>query len=76
MATSLDLVSFDSLTPTQLGEACEAAMRACDASIEAIVAVPDGERTFANTLLALEEAVEPVAQASGQYAFMAYVSAG
>ncbi len=75
MAGSLDLVNFGELTPTQLGEACEAAMRACDASIEAMVAVPDGERTFANTLLALEEAVEPVAQASGQYAFMAYVSA-
>jgi thimet oligopeptidase len=68
-------VDFGALTPAQLGEACEAAMRACDASIEAIVAVPTGERTFANTLLALEEAVEPVSQASGQYAFMAYVSA-
>lgn len=75
MAGTLDLVNFGELTPAQLGEACEAAMRACDASIEAIVAVPDGGRTFANTLLALEEAVEPVAQASGQYAFMAYVSA-
>lgn len=75
MAGSLDLVNFGELTPAQLGEACEAAMRACDASIAAIVAVPDGQRTFANTLLALEEAVEPVSQASGQYAFMAYVSA-
>lgn len=75
MAGSLDLVDFGALTPAQLGDACEAAMRACDASIEAIVSVPDGEGTFANTLLALEAAVEPVSQASGQYAFMAYVSA-
>jgi thimet oligopeptidase len=75
MAGSLDLVDFGTLTPVLLGEACEAAMRACDAGIEAIVAVPDGQRTFANTMLALEEAVEPVSQASGQYAFMAYVAA-
>jgi len=75
MDGSLDLVNFGELTPVQLGEACAAAMRACDEGIEAIVAVADGRRTFANTLLALEEAVEPVSQASGQYAFMAYVSA-
>ena len=75
MAGSLDLVNFGELTPARLGEACEAAMRACDASIDAIIAVPEGQRTFANTLLALEEAVEPVSQASGQHAFMAYVSA-
>lgn len=75
MAGSLDLVDFGALTPGQLGAACGAAMRACDDGIAAIVAVPDPERTFANTLLALEEAVEPVSQASGQHAFMAYVSA-
>ncbi len=75
MAGSLDLVNFGELTAEQLGEACGAAMRGCDASIAAIVAVPDDQRTFANTLVALEEAVEPVSQASGQYAFMAYVSA-
>lgn len=75
MTGSLDLVDFGTLTPDQLADACAEAMRVCDERIAALVAVPDSERTFANTLLALEEAVEPVSQASGQYAFMAYVSA-
>ncbi len=75
MAGSLDLVDFGALTPGSLADACASAMRVCDERIAELVAIPDGERTFSNTLLALEEAVEPVAQASGQYAFMAYVAA-
>lgn len=68
-------VDFAALTPANLAAACEAAMKACDAAIDAIVAVADGARTYANTLLALEEAVDPVRRASGQHAFMAYVAA-
>lgn len=75
MASKLELVDFAALTPDDIARACESAMRDCDASVAAIVAVPNAERTFANTLLAMEEAVEPVSQVSGQYAFMAYVSA-
>ena len=67
-------IDFRNLTPAALAAACERAIRDCDSSIAAIVAVPAGERTFANTLLALEEAAEPVALASGAYAFMAYVA--
>jgi len=75
MAGTLDLVPFESLTPEQLAEACQRAMDACDAAIEAIVAITPGARTFANTLLPLEEAADHISNASGQYAFMAYVSA-
>lgn len=74
-ADSLDLVDFENLTPESLADACRKAMAACDDAIARIVAVPDDQRTFENTLLALEEATEHVAQASGTYAFMAYVSA-
>ncbi|MGE5594574.1 MAG: M3 family metallopeptidase, partial [Hyphomicrobiales bacterium] len=74
-ADSLDLADFAALTPERLSELCRDAMAACDRAIAEIVAIPDGERTFANTLLALEEATEHVGQASGAYAFMAYVSA-
>jgi len=70
----LFLVDFPSLTPEQTKEATERAMRECDEAIARIVAIPAGERTFANTLLALEEAGEMVAQVSGTYGFMAYVS--
>ncbi|MEO9256455.1 MAG: M3 family metallopeptidase [Tepidiformaceae bacterium] len=71
----LSLVDFASLTPEQISAACDAAMRECDAAVDRIVAVPDGERTFANTLIALEGAGDKVSQAAGTYGFMAYVSA-
>ena len=75
MTQALDLVKFESLTPEAIARACKSAMDGCDAVIADVVAVPAGKRTFANTLLPLEEATELVAQASGQHAFMAYVSA-
>ena len=75
MTQSLDLLSFESLTPDELAAACQRAMDGCDAIIADIVAIAAGTRTFANTLLPLEQASELVAQASGQYAFMAYVTA-
>ncbi len=68
------LPDFSAMTPEQVTRACEDAIAACDAGVDAIVATPDGERTFANTLGALEAATDGVGQASGQYAFMAYVA--
>lgn len=70
----LFLADFASLTPAAIAEATEHAQRDCDAAIDAIVAVPAGERTFANTLLAVEEAGEIVGKVSAAYGFMAYVS--
>jgi len=68
------MIDFSTLTPDEIARACEAAMRACDDGIARIVAVPAGERTFDNTLVALEDAVDHVQQAGGQHAFMAYVA--
>jgi thimet oligopeptidase len=73
--TNLDLIDFARLTPEAVAEACERAMRECDAAVDAIVGVGAGKRTFANTLFALEEATDGVGEASGQYGFMSYVSA-
>lgn len=75
MTDDLRLIDFPSLTPERVGAACQASMDACDEAVATIVAVPDEQRTFANTLLALEEASDALSQASGQYAFMGYVSA-
>ncbi len=75
MAGSLDLVNFATLSPEELATACQQAMDRCDEILARVVAVPAGSRTFANTLLPLEEASDFVGEASGQYAFMAYVSA-
>lgn len=68
------MIEYGKLTPQKVAEGCEKAMRDCDEAIAAIVAVPAGERTFANTFAALETAADYVGQASGAYAFMAYVA--
>ena len=70
----LALADFAAITPAIISAACARAMEECDAAVDAIVGTPADERTFANTLLALEEATEHVAHASGVYAFMGYVS--
>ncbi|MEX0782636.1 MAG: M3 family metallopeptidase [Dehalococcoidia bacterium] len=75
MPDDLRLIDFPSVTPDELASACRGAMDACDAGIAEIVAIPHEQRTIANTLLALEEAGDALSQASGQYAFMGYVSA-
>ncbi len=68
------MIDFDRLTPEIVTRECEAAIRACDTAIAAIVATPAAERSFANTFVALESAADHVGQASGSYAFMAYVA--
>lgn len=75
MGNDLDLVDWERLTPEELGAACQQAIDACEAGVGYIVRLGPGERTYANTMLALEDAVEPVSLASGAYAFLAYVSA-
>lgn len=68
------MYDFDKLTPEIVARECEAAMRACDETVAAVVATPSSGRTFANTFGALEAASDAIAQASGNYAFMAYVA--
>ncbi|MEX2246683.1 MAG: M3 family metallopeptidase [Dehalococcoidia bacterium] len=69
------MTDYGSMTPEMVVQECEAAMGRCDDAIAAIVRTPDGERTFANTLVAVESAVDHIEQASGTYGFMAYVAA-
>jgi thimet oligopeptidase len=68
------MFDYGKLTPDIVASECEAAMRACDEAVAAIVATPAGERTFDSTFVALESAVDIIQQASGRYAFMAYVA--
>ncbi len=75
MSASLDLVDFESLTPEEIAAACQRAMDGCDRIIADVVGNSAGSRTFANSMLPLEEASDLVAAASGQHAFMAYVTA-
>jgi thimet oligopeptidase len=68
------MIEYGSLTPERVAAGCEQAMRDCDEAIARIVATPARERTFANTFGALETAADFIGQASGAYAFMAYVA--
>ncbi|MEZ0091784.1 thimet oligopeptidase [Streptacidiphilus sp. EB129] len=65
---------YSDLTPAALAEACQGAIDGCRADVAAIVSIPAGERSYANTLLALEEAQQRVALASGAWTFMADVA--
>lgn len=69
----LTLVDYTALAPGTIGEVCQAAMDECDAAIAAVVSIPDSERTFANTMLALEQAGDDLSTISSAYTFMAYV---
>lgn len=44
-------------TPQGIGRALDGAIEACDAALNRVAAVPDDERTFANTVDAIEQAV-------------------
>ena len=60
------MIDFKNLTPADVARACQEAIDACEPGVDAIVAMPAGERTFDNTLIALESAVDHVQQAGGQ----------
>ncbi|WP_042391967.1 M3 family metallopeptidase [Streptacidiphilus carbonis] len=68
------LPDYSGLTPELLDEACRAAVTACDAGVAAIVAVPASQRTYANTMLALEDAEQSLAAAISAWTFMAQVA--
>ena len=68
------MIDFQKLTPEIVARECAGAMKACDAAIAGIVATRTADRTFANTFVALESAADHIGQASGAYAFMAYVA--
>ncbi|HVO19053.1 MAG TPA: M3 family metallopeptidase [Anaeromyxobacter sp.] len=58
------------LSPEQIGARMEAAEAACDQALLATVAVPDAERTFANTVEALEQALDGYADVAGRISIL------
>ncbi|MEZ0111152.1 thimet oligopeptidase [Catenulispora sp. EB89] len=69
-----ELPDYANVTPDELAAACRAAIEECEARIGALVAVPGGERTFANTVLAVEEARAVVRGARAAWGVLAEVS--
>lgn len=73
-AIDLDPIDFRALTAETVARECADAMARCDEALARIAAIPADERTFANTLYALESALDIVDQAASTYGFMAHVS--
>lgn len=53
---SRELPDYANMTSAALASGCPTAIEGCDARIAELVAIPTGQRTFANTVLAAEEA--------------------
>jgi thimet oligopeptidase len=69
-----DLPDYANITPDELAQACRAAIEECDARIAALIAIPAGQRTFENTVLAVEEAGAAVKEARAAWGLLAEVS--
>src|SRR5947208_10838827 len=68
------MIDFRLPTPPEIKEAEDHAKAAAGQLVDAVVAVPAGQRTFANTLQPLEDAADVIEQAQGRFGFMSYVA--
>jgi thimet oligopeptidase len=68
------MIDFRVPTPAEITEAQEKAIAQAEAILDELLAVPEGQRTFANTMLRLEDASDLLEQAHGRYGFMSYVA--
>ena len=69
-----ELFDYTDVTPEAIRDGCDEAVRRSEALVSAIASVPAEARSFANTLLAMEEIGDVLLQASGRYGFLAHVS--
>jgi len=67
-------IDFGLPSAEQIEGARAAAISAADELVATVVAVPSGQRTFANTMLPLEDAADLVEKAQGRFGFMSYVA--
>lgn len=68
------LPDYATVTSDELVHACCAALEDCDTRIATLVAIPSEQRTFDNTVLALEEARAAVKEARKAWGFLAEVA--
>ena len=68
------MIDFTVPTPAAVEAAQRDAIAGADAIVAAVVALPDADRSFANTLLRLEDVHDLVERAQGRYGFMSYVA--
>ncbi len=65
---------YTSVGATTIRDQGAAAIAEVEAALDELVAVPDADRTEANTLVALDAVHDRLTQASGRYAFLAEVA--
>ncbi len=68
------MIDFRVPAPAEIEAAQAAAVVEANAVIDKVLAVAGGSRTFANTMLALEDAGDIVDKAQGRFGFMSYVA--
>ena len=71
--TETDTLDFASLTPMVVQHACDAAIARCVVLLDDLVAIPDAERSHANTVEAFDAALELLSDAEGYYGLSALV---
>jgi thimet oligopeptidase len=68
------MIDFRVPTPSEIGAAKTAAIENANQIVDEVVALSAGARTFANTLLRLEDAGDILEKAQGRHGFMSYVA--
>lgn len=69
---SRELPDYANITSEALASGCRAAMEECDALVAELIGIPAGQRTFGNTVLAVEEARAAVREARAAWCFLAH----
>ena len=68
------MIDYRTPTPAQIEQAQSELLAAADRIVAELVAVPDGERTYENTLRRLDDVADVLGQAYGRYGFMTHVA--
>jgi len=72
---TIETPNWAETTADDIERGVDSAMRAVEGLVDELVSVPDGRRTFENTVLPLDEISNVFTQASGRYGFLSQVSA-
>ena len=72
---TIETPNWAATTADEIERGVDEAMRTVEQLAEELVSVPDGRRTFENTVLPLDEISDVFTQASGRFGFLSQVSA-
>lgn len=72
---TIETPNWAETTADDIERGVDSAIRTVDQLADEVVAVPDGQRTFENTVLPLDEIGNVLSQASGRFGFLSQVSA-